>query len=101
VALNPLVERLRDVLGAVGSESAQPEKATRAVTAQDRETGSYMAKLLSEFDPGAVDFLETNQAALRLFFTGESWTQFEKLVQSYAFGEAQTRLEQALKEPAA
>ena len=56
-----------------------------------------MAKLLSEFDPGAVEFIEANHAALGPLFAGESWPSFEKLVQDYAFAEAQTRLEEAVK----
>ena len=56
-----------------------------------------MTKLLSEFDAGAADFIETNHAALRSLFPGETWKQFEKLVQGYAFAEAQARLELALK----
>jgi hypothetical protein len=56
-----------------------------------------LAKLLSEFDPGAVEFIEANQAALSSLFRGDSWPQFDKLVQGYAFADAQTQLEQALK----
>ena len=52
---------------------------------------------ISDFDPGAVDFTEANQVALRPLFPGEGWAQFEKLVQNYAFAEAQAHLEQALK----
>jgi len=59
-------------------------------------------KLLSEFDPGATDFVEAHQAALRPLLDGEAWPQFEKLVQSYSFADAQSRLEAALKKlPAA
>ena len=57
-------------------------------------------KLLSEFDCGAVEFIEANQPVLYPLFPGDSWPQFEKLVQSYAFAEAQAQLEQALKHPA-
>ncbi len=58
-----------------------------------------MAKLLSEFDPGAVDFIEAKQEALRPLFPGETWRQFEKLVQNYSFAEAQAQLELARKQP--
>jgi hypothetical protein len=61
-----------------------------------------LTKLLSEFDPGAVEFIEANQQAMRAMLPGEAWPQFEKLVQGYAFAEAQAQLEQALsKLPAA
>ena len=64
--------------------------------AQSREAAAQLTKLLSEFDPGAVDFIEANQAALRPLFAGEAWPRFEKLVQGYAFADAQTQLEQAM-----
>lgn len=53
--------------------------------------------LLAEFDPGAADFIETNRADLQPLFAGEKWAEFEKLVQGYAFAEAQAQLGQELK----
>jgi hypothetical protein len=44
-----------------------------------------------------VDFIETNRAVLRPLFAGETWTQFETLIQSYAFADAQAQLEQAVR----
>ena len=70
---------------------------TTANRAQSREAAAQLAKLLSEFDPGAADFIEANHAAVRPLFAGDGWPQFEKLVQSYSFADAQARLEQALK----
>jgi hypothetical protein len=64
--------------------------------AQTRAAAAQLTKLLSEFDPGAVEFIEANQAALRPLLPGDSWLQFEKLVQGYAFADAQTQLEEAL-----
>jgi hypothetical protein len=49
-----------------------------------------------EFDPGAAEFIESHRAALHPIFGGEGWPQFARLVQDYAFAEAQARLEQAL-----
>jgi len=43
-----------------------------------------------------VEFIESNRAALLPLFPGESWAQFEKLVQGYAFADAQARLEQTM-----
>jgi hypothetical protein len=63
---------------------------------QTRAAVAQLTKLLAEFDPGAVEFIEANQAALRPLFPGDGWPQFEKLVQGYAFADAQARLEQAL-----
>jgi hypothetical protein len=56
-----------------------------------------LIKLLSDFDPSATDFVEANRAALHPLFAAAAWAQFEKLVQAYAFADAQTQLEQALK----
>lgn len=64
---------------------------------QTREATAQLIKLLLEFDPGAADFAEANQATLRPLFTDRTWTEFEKLVQSYAFADAQAQLEQTLK----
>ena len=65
--------------------------------AQTRAAAAELAKLLSEFDPGAVDFLESNGAALQPLFAGESWAQLATLLQSYSFSDAQTLLEESLK----
>jgi hypothetical protein len=59
--------------------------------------GMQFIKLLSEFDPGAAEFIETNSGALRPLFPGGTWQQFAQQVQNYAFAEAQAQLEQALK----
>jgi hypothetical protein len=64
---------------------------------QTRAVAAQLTKLLSELDPGAADFVEANQAALRPLLPGDGWPQFEKLVQGYAFADAQAQLEQALR----
>jgi hypothetical protein len=71
--------------------------ATVGDPAQSRAAAAQLAKLLSEFDPGAADFLEANQTALRSLFPGDGWPQFEILVQGYAFADAQSQLELALR----
>ena len=71
--------------------------ATVASPEQSREAAARLIKLLSEFDPDAVDFIEVNRAALHPLFNDGKWPQFEKLVQGYAFADAQAQLEQALK----
>jgi two-component system sensor histidine kinase/response regulator len=97
--LDPLVAQLQLALVELTPETPTAPKAGPPVDpAQARETAGQLIKLLSEFDPGAADFVEANQGALRsLFDGGESWPQFQNLVQGYAFGEAQTRLEQAIQ----
>ncbi len=71
--------------------------ATPANPAQSREAAAHLATLLSELDPGAADFVETNHAALRPLFDDGTWREFERLVQGYAFADAQAQLEQALE----
>ena len=44
----------------------------------------------------AADFIARNRPALRPLFAGDAWPQFEKLVQDYAFADAQALLERAL-----
>jgi two-component system, sensor histidine kinase and response regulator len=97
-ALDPLVAGLRTALVPA---AVQPTSSNQAVTPvdpeQSREAAAQLAKLLSEFDPSAADFIEANHGALRPLFGSEDWTQFEKLVQGYSFGEAQGRLDRVLK----
>src|SRR5262249_25235611 len=75
--------------------AAQPAPAAVDIT-QARKTATQLLKLLTEFDPGAVDFLETNQAVLRVLFTAEAWEQLRKQVQIYAFQECRALVEQAI-----
>jgi hypothetical protein len=95
--LDPLTTELRAVFGATDSESRQSTTEAPPDPAQSLEAAAKLTSLLSESDPGAADFVEANQAALRPLLGG-SWPEFEKLVQSYAFADAQAQLEQALRE---
>jgi hypothetical protein len=78
-------------------QTSIPTTSAPANPAQTREVAAQLSKLLAEFDPGAADFIETNRGALQPLFADGTWTPFEKLVQGYSFAEAQTQLEQALK----
>jgi hypothetical protein len=100
-ALKPLTTDLTAALGATLSEPRRSPTPTSADPVQSREAAAKLALMLSESDPGAADFVEANQAALRPFFGGGTWPEFEKLVQGYAFGDAQAQLEQALRESSA
>jgi HPt (histidine-containing phosphotransfer) domain-containing protein len=95
--LDPLLAQLRNALPSPAPNTALPTTQPAVDPAQSRAAAAQLTKLLSEFDPGATDCLEANQAALRSLFPGDGWPQFEKLVQGYAFAEAQSQLEQALK----
>ena len=97
-ALDPLVAELRAALGFARAETPGAVRDTaaggsRASRAKPRRA---VDRLLSEFDPGAADFIEANRAALRPLFADEAWREFEQLVQGYAFADAQAQLEQAL-----
>jgi len=96
-ALDPLIAGLNVGLGSPAAKSAASTPAPMVDPAKSRETAAQMSKLLSEFDPGAADFIETNRAALQPLFHGATWAEFEKLVQGYSFADAQAQLEQALK----
>ncbi|MEI7941111.1 MAG: Hpt domain-containing protein, partial [Verrucomicrobiota bacterium] len=95
-ALDVLLAQLRDSLPSPESTPPSPNSPPSADPAQTRAAAAQLTKLLSEFDPGAVEFIEANQAVLRPLLPGDSWPQFEKLVQGYAFADAQAQLEQAL-----
>jgi PAS domain S-box-containing protein len=99
-ALGPLLGNLRTTLNPPTATDVQAQDTVSPPVdaTQSRETATHMTRLLSEFDSGAVDFLETNQAALRALFKSETWPEFQKLVQSYSFADAQAQLEQACKQ---
>jgi len=97
-SLDPLVAELRTLPDVVPSEDRMnAATATTVPLPQSREVAGRLTTLLSDFDPGATDFVQANQAALRPLFGDAGWPEFEKLVQDYAFADAQMRLEQALK----
>jgi CheY-like chemotaxis protein len=91
--LGALIGRLRPALGdepalarpLVAAPPTDPE-ALKSLVAQ-------MRKQLSEFDPAAADFLEANRESFRSLLQGDDFTEFERHVQGYAFGEAQLLLE--------
>ncbi|HEY6359605.1 MAG TPA: response regulator, partial [Vicinamibacterales bacterium] len=95
--LAPLVTELRAALDLTAAGAPEPSTTTRLPTpAQSREAAVQMTALLAELDPGAADFLETNHATLRPLFGEGTWLEFEALVRSYAFEDAQAQLSQAL-----
>jgi HPt (histidine-containing phosphotransfer) domain-containing protein len=95
--LYPLVSQLRATFDSSSSGAAESAPPVPINPAESRAAAGQLTTMLSEFDPGAADFVETNQAALRPLFGDGTWQEFEKLVQDYAFSDAQTRLEEALK----
>ena len=97
--LDPLVSGLNAALGSPESTVTVQVSAAPVDPVQSREVAGQLAQLLSEFDPGAADFIVAHRAALVPLFGEEAWQQFENLVQGYVFAEAEAKLEQALKEP--
>jgi two-component system sensor histidine kinase/response regulator len=97
-ALDPLVMALRATLETTASEPPAPSPAGGPVDpARSRDAALELSRLLSESDPGAADFVEANHAVLQPLFGGGNWPAFEKLVQDYAFADAQEQLEQAIR----
>jgi signal transduction histidine kinase/DNA-binding response OmpR family regulator/HPt (histidine-containing phosphotransfer) domain-containing protein len=97
-ALDPLLAQLRSTFSSAPREIPEPAAPPSPVDpALVRAAAAQLSKLLSEFDAGAAEFVEANQAVLRSLFSGDTWPQFETLAQNYAFAEAQARLEQALR----
>lgn len=98
-ALEPLMAQLR---GALVPPQAEPPPASGPPPALEpsvvRPLAMQLVKLLSDFDPGAGDFLEAHQAALRSLVGGEAWPKFAEQVQNYAFSDAQAVLAQAMKD---
>ena len=95
--LNPLVSELHAAFDEAPESPAPSHQEAPPDPAKVREAAAEMTRLLSEFDPAAAEFIETNAAALRSLFSGDEWTPFVKLVQGYAFTEAAAHWEHALK----
>jgi hypothetical protein len=91
--LDPFLVRLRAALamGAAGTVAA-----CAAAPAQSRAVAAQLTKLLTDFDTGAVAFTEENQASLRPAFDAAMWDEFLRLIQGFAFANAQALLNQAL-----
>ncbi|HRY50361.1 MAG TPA: hypothetical protein P5186_20090, partial [Candidatus Paceibacterota bacterium] len=99
--LSPLLAQLDAFLNSNRSAPPAPAPAAIAVPASDpaqvRTAASQLAQLLAAFDPGALEFIETHRILLQSLFSTETWGSFEKLVQSYAFADAQAQLTEALE----
>jgi signal transduction histidine kinase/DNA-binding response OmpR family regulator/HPt (histidine-containing phosphotransfer) domain-containing protein len=95
-SLEPLVAQLRVALNATMPETEPQFSAnSTADPAQAREAAAHLNQLLTECDPGAGDFVAANRATLLPLFPGETWAQFEKMVQHYSFADAQKKLDEA------
>ena len=94
--LSPLLGDLRRHLPAAPeaapADTAAPLPAPPVDPAVSRAAAAELAALLAEFDPAAVEFIETHQAALQPLFPAAAWQQFTHHIQNYAFTEAQDLL---------
>jgi two-component system sensor histidine kinase/response regulator len=88
--LGPLVAQLKS---STATEEVAPVAA--ADPAAIKAAGEELGKLLDEFDPGAVRYVEENEALFRSLFT-TSFFDFNKQLQDFAFSEARELLNEAL-----
>jgi len=98
MVLEPLATEIRAALGTAGSDaSATVPTAAPTDPARSLEAAAQLAALLTDADPAAGDFIEAHRDALRPLFDAAGWSEFDTLVQGYAFTDAQSRLEHALE----
>ncbi|MHB9006384.1 MAG: response regulator [Limisphaerales bacterium] len=97
-ALRPLLDRLRLALGEAPSAVPAPDSVAIVDAATRRETAARMLRLLAEFDPAATDCLDDDEPVFRAMMDAEGFARFKQHVEGYAFAEARTLLEQAVKE---
>jgi two-component system sensor histidine kinase/response regulator len=96
-ALDPLVTALRAALPASTRTATAAAPAAPVDPARTHSAAGQLRTLLSDMDPATADFVEAHGPSLRPLFADEAWSEFEQLVQGYAFADAQARLEQALE----
>ena len=95
--LDPLLDQLRSAASSATPMPPPSAATSRPDPARLREAAAQLARLLSEFDPGAADFVEANESTLRPIFTPDGWVAFAGFVRTYSFAEAQAQLDQALQ----
>jgi two-component system sensor histidine kinase/response regulator len=96
--LDPLVAALRSGLQAPAADIATPVTSEPIDPAKIRAAAGQLLNLLSESDAGCEDFVEGNRALLQAVLPEPQWSEFERLIQSYALGQAQALLEAAVEE---
>ena len=96
--LEMLATGIRAALGAAASEVSAPvQPAAPPSPERSLEAAARLAALLSDADPAAGEFVDANRGVLSALFDAPGWSEFEMLVQGYAFADAQDRLEHALE----
>ncbi|HET7536052.1 MAG TPA: response regulator, partial [Candidatus Didemnitutus sp.] len=94
--LEPLLARLRAALPDATTAAGGPTIVSIDPTAT-RAIAEQLAKMLNDFDAGAVDFAEANEASLRPAFEADAWEKFMQHTQGFAFTDAQALLEAAMR----
>ncbi|MBE7498904.1 MAG: response regulator [Verrucomicrobiales bacterium] len=107
--LTPLMERFRGVLedfvsrmraawpeGAAITPAAAAAAPARLDPARVKQVVEEMQGHLNQFDPTAGECLEANREVFAALLPGEALAAFEQQVNSFAFGDALARLEQAV-----
>jgi two-component system sensor histidine kinase/response regulator len=92
--LEPLLAHLRTALKMNGTRTTAPLPAVDP--AKTRAAAEQLARLFSEFDASAMDFLDANHAELRPLFDDMAWGRFLGQAQSFAFADAKAALDAAL-----
>ena len=92
LVLDPLLEGLEKFLPEPESPTLPQESRSAVDPAEIHAAAEQLAKLLSDFDSSAVEFIEANRATLSSLFPGGAWTELEKLIQNYDFARAETLL---------
>ncbi len=95
--LDPLLEALKNSCHRRIRHTRRRKLYRPSIPRETRAAAEQLAKLLADFDSGAVEFIEANRAALGPLFPGEALAEFEKLVQNYDFAGAETQLAEASK----
>ncbi len=98
VVLEPLTTGIRAALGTAASDVSAPVPLAAPTTpGRSREAAAQLTALLSDSDPAAGEFIDANRDALSALFDAAGWSEFDLLVQGYAFADAQARLKHALE----
>jgi len=96
--LEPLAAGIRTAVGAHEiAVSTSGQSAAPPAPARSREAAERLSALLSDSDPAAGEFVDANGGALSPLFDAAGWSEFETLVQGYAFADAHARLARALE----
>ena len=91
--LEPLAAGIRAALGTAGPTHRRrfnPRRRRARLGPARRRRSS--PRCLSDSDPAAAEFVDANRDALSPLFDAAGWSEFETLVQGYAFADAQAQI---------